>query len=289
MHIITHKGCVSKQELIERLLRDYNIDTTPRTFERDLKNLKDNFGIEISYNRAQRGYLLVEEDYSVHRFLKFAEFSSLTEIYEEGMRDYSSFNKYVIPDDSSAFTGLHNMPRILKAITLSRKLTFRKKNYLNKTSKTYTVTPLRLKEYLKRWYLIAVPEGIEDIRSFGLDRITHLQVTDKKAQIKKSFEKQIEAYDDVVGLNFDETDEVQRVTLSVESNQLKYLKSLPLHKSQVCLDSGDDWETVSYKLKPNYELEMQLLKMGEKVVVIEPKWLREKMKNRINEMMSNYV
>ena len=289
MHLVTNKRGISKVEMIERLFTDYDIYTTARTLERDLKNLKDDFGIEINYSRSIRGYVLEEDEGQISSFLKFAEFSSLAEIYEEGIKDYKSFNKYIIPDDSSDFTGLHNMARIIKGITLSRKLTFIKENYYKETSTPYKVTPLRLKEYLNRWYLIAVPEGQNEIRNFGLDRISDLKLTEETVDASNNFEEQIDMYNDIIGLNYNESEKVEKVVLSADNKQLKYLRSLPLHKSQVCVDGIDGkWGQAIFYIKPNYEFETQVLKMAGMVAITEPKWLRMKMKNHIESMQKLY-
>ncbi len=290
MHLVTSKSGISKTEMIDRLFADFDIDTTPRTLERDLKNLKDDFGIEINYSRSIRGYVLEEDERQISSFLKFAEFSSLAEMYEEGIKDYKSFNKYIIPDDSSDFTGLHNMTRIVKGITLSRKLNFTKENYYKETRKTYTVTPLRLKEYLNRWYLIAVPEGENEIRNFGIDRISDLKLTDTPSDLSQDFEAQIKLYEDIVGLNYNESEKVEKVVLKADNKQLKYLRSLPLHKSQVCVDGiNGKWGEAIFHIKPNYEFETQVLKMAGMVAIKEPKWLREKMKNHIGSMQKLYI
>lgn len=289
MHLVKNKQGISKAEMIEKLFLDFDINTTPRTLERDLKNLKDDFGIEINYSRSIRGYRLEEDESHINHFLKFAEFSSLAEMYEEGIKDYKSFNKYIIPDDSSNFSGLHNMGRIIKGITLSRKISFTKENYYTETTKIYKVSPFKLKEYLNRWYLIAVPEGLNEIRSFGVDRIYGLKLTDESSEQKKEFEKQIKLYDDIIGLNYNESKKVEKVVLKVDNRQLKYLRSLPLHKSQICIDGLDGkWGEAIFYIKPNYEFETQILKMADMVEVLEPVWLRLKIKKVIKKMMKNY-
>ena len=289
MHLVTSVEGISKSSIIERLLADFDIDTTARTLERDLKNLKDDFGIEINYSRSIKGYLLEENEGQVSRFLKFAEFSSIAEMYEEGIKDYKSFNKYVIPDDSANFTGMNNLGRIMQGITLSRKLKFVKENYQKETKKEYIVTPLRLKEYLNRWYLIAVSDGENQIRNFGIDRISGLQLLDEKVASKKAFESQISLYDDIVGLNYNESKNIEKVVLAVENSQLKYLRSLPLHKSQVCIDgeNGSAGKAIFY-VKPNYEFETQILKMADKVEVVEPEWLRAKVKGYLTRALKKY-
>jgi predicted DNA-binding transcriptional regulator YafY len=39
---------------------------------------------------------------------------------------------------------------------------------------------------------------------------------------------------------------------------------------------------------PNFELEEQILKQGDRVTVLEPQWLRENIKKRINDSLLNY-
>ena len=39
---------------------------------------------------------------------------------------------------------------------------------------------------------------------------------------------------------------------------------------------------------PNYELEEQILKHGERVKVIEPQWLREEIKSRLQKAIHYY-
>lgn len=289
MHIVkTYEG-ITKNEILDRLSLDYDLEVGDRTFERDLKNLRDDFGLTIAYSHVKRGYILEEDKAYVSKFVKFAEFSSLAEIYDQGLNDYSTFQKIVIPDDSSHLTGIYNMSRIIRGITLSRKLSFTKENYYHEERKEYIVSPLQLKEYQNRWYLIAVPEGYGELRNFGIDRISNLQLLDKPAEKLKDYTTQITQYDDIVGLNYNGSKEIERIVLKVSNKQIRYLRSLPLHKSQVCVDgTTSDWGKVTYELKPNHEFKIELLKMMKEIEVMEPKWFRAEIAGDIREMNNLY-
>ena len=54
------------------------------------------------------------------------------------------------------------------------------------------------------------------------------------------------------------------------------------------MEGADHWGTVTYKLKPNYEFEMQFLKLGNMVEVTKPEWLRDKVKKHIAEKYHLY-
>jgi len=164
-------------------------------------------------------------------------------------------------------------------------------NYYKESQTEYTVSPLRLKEYLNRWYLIAVPDGLDEIRTFGLDRLANLKVLNTKARKIKNEKQQLKQFMDVIGLNYSESEEVQKVVLKADTRQIKYLRSLPLHHSQLCADGAtlEDWRTVSYELKPNFEFMTQILKLGARVKVIEPTALKERVEQEIGKMNELYT
>jgi len=282
---------ITKKRLLELLLRDYDLDIADRTFERDKNILELDYGILIKYNYHSRGYYIEENEEALNQFFKFTKFAAMAEIYENGIKDYKSFQKWVIPEDSSAFTGVQHFEKIIHAISISHQLSFIKENYYGGTKKEYIVSPLCMKEYANRWYLIAVAEGENYIRNFGIDRLSLLKIKNTKSRKIEDFQKQLKQYDQVVGLNYTESqnEEAEVIVIKAHNNQLKYLRSLPIHKSQICIDGiENDWGKVTYKLKPNYEFEMQILKLGNMVEVVQPKWFREKVKRHISEMHQLY-
>lgn len=65
--------------------------------------------------------------------------------------------------------------------------------------------------------------------------------------------------------------------------------SKPIHHTQEVLEFLQDGNAVlSIKVKPNFELIQQLLSYGDRVTVLEPKELREKIKRRIENNLRNY-
>jgi len=286
--LIKQNPNISKSALIERLEQDYDLVTSERTFERDKKHLELDFGIGIEYDYHSRGYRIEENEEDLSQFFKLAEFAAMAEVYESGMKDYKSFQKWVIPEDSSAFSGVHHFKKLILAISTNSQVSFTKENYYANTKKEYTVSPFCIKEYANRWYLIAVAEGESEIKNFGIDRLSQLEIKNTKSRKFEDFEKQLKQYEHIVGLDFSEPRN-EEIVLKVHNKQIKYLRSLPIHKSQICLDGiDDDWGKVSYQLKPNYEFEMQILKMGNMVEVLKPKWFRAQIKTHIFEMHQLY-
>lgn len=85
--------------------------------------------------------------------------------------------------------------------------------------------------FKQRWYLIAYTLDKEGLRTYALDRIQDLHVSNQKFKIPKGFDVEemfATAYSIVIG----QEEKVERVEINVYNNQADYFRSLPLHPSQ---------------------------------------------------------
>ena len=281
----------SKAKILQRLVEDYDIHRASRTIERDFKSLTEEFGIKVTYNRAEKGYEIdTESQHRVQSLLKFVEIIHVGEIFKQGLDDFDELRDIIDIADSSKFKGIHNLKDILLAIKKKQKITFVHENYYKGTEIAYKITPLRIKEYLNRWYVIGVPEGYDEIRTFGIDRIGHLQTGEISKVKRAAFEKQLDQFMNIIGLTYGNVDnKPEKVVLKVDHKQLKYLNSLPLHFTQVIeYNEKKSYALVTYKIIPNYEFMIEVLKMNDMVEVIEPAWLREEVKNMLKASLANY-
>ncbi|OMP32266.1 hypothetical protein BKM32_04230 [Mangrovimonas sp. DI 80] len=278
----------TKEELLQ-FLEEKDCQVSERTFERDLSKIRTDFGLEISYQKGTNSYYIDHEN-SMHvaSFFRFIEFVTLADVFTDGLKDSRDIFGYVHFDDSNQLKGLDNLVVILRGIKEGRQLSFTHYNYYNDTHKAYTITPLIIKEYLNRWYVIGVPEGMDEIRSFGIDRMEQTKLTGLSKIKTKDFEDQLAQFDNIIGLNYSRKNQ-EEIVLKVNNNHLKYLESLPLHSSQqVVPDTEEGFSRVSYHLIPNYELDIQIFKMSLEVEVVAPQWYREHIKNAIEQIYKKY-
>jgi len=291
LYMLKRKQFTTKQELIDKLLRDHDLNVTERTLERDLKALKENYSLDISYSHQHRGYELAEDERLLSRFFKFAELSSLAKIYEEGLKNYAQFEKWIIPDDSSKLRGVQHINTIVKAMNTGVKLKFKKENFHSGEIKEYIVTPLRLKEYLNRWYLIAIKDGDIIFKNYGIERISALEIIRELGINTKKFEQGLKRYKDIVGINYSEDyfPGPLKIVCNTYNFQHKYLETLPLHHSQHVICAPDNSQAqVTFYLQPNHEFIMQLLQMNENIEVVEPELLRSVIKNKLMASLNRY-
>ena len=278
----------SKKQLLNFLLeKDFNVST--RTLERDIERIRADFGLEISYNKENNGYYIDnEKSVKVESFFKFLEIVTLADIFMESLKDGNKMLDYVSFDDSKYFRGIENLKDVLIAINQNQKIKFIHENFEKNTFKEYEITPFLLKEYENRWYVIGVPEGKKEIRTFGIDRITKLSISKLSHLKKKTFVKQLSNFENVVGINYN-TAKPEKISILVDSIHIKYMESLPLHHSQMILPKNKEGKhQVDFFLVPNYEFMTQILKIGDEVEVISPVKFRNEIRNILKQALKKY-
>jgi predicted DNA-binding transcriptional regulator YafY len=278
----------SKKRLLQ-FLEEKDISISARTLERYIEVVRTDFGLEIVYSKTNNGYYIdKDKSLKVVSFFKFLEIAAIADVFKDSLKESKKIFEYVSFDDSKSFKGIENLKPILIALTQNRKLVFKHENFHNNTFKDYEITPFLLKEYINRWYVVGVPEGMEEIRTFGVDRLLELQLGKLTKLKKKIFQKQLESFEHIVGLHFNEG-EPQNIRLLVDETHTKYMRSLPLHPSQVIHTPDKSGRCfVDFHLISNYEFETQILKIGDEVEVIYPENLRTKIINLLKNMLNKY-
>jgi predicted DNA-binding transcriptional regulator YafY len=278
----------SKQKILD-FLSDKDFNLSGRTLDRDFDHIRADFGLEIAYSKQYNGYYIdADKSVKVASFFKFLELVSLAGIFSESLKDSRKILDYVSFDDSKSFKGIDHLKAILIAISSKRKLHFTHENFENKTFKPYVITPFLLKEYENRWFVIGVPEGLQDIRTFGVDRLSKVSLGTSATLTKKAFEKKLANFNYTVGVNF-EDGQPKHIRILVNKLHLKYMRSLPLHASQVIHPQDENGTyPVDFYLIPNYEFMTQILKMGSDVEVLEPESFKNTVKAELEKTLKRY-
>ncbi|MCF1190111.1 WYL domain-containing protein [Mangrovimonas sp. AS39] len=285
---IKDKEAASKEQILT-FLESNDFKTSERTLSRDLSKIRTDLGLEIHHVKQSDTYQIDnDKSIKVDSFLKFIEFITLADIFADGLKESRDILDYVSFNDMNRLKGLENLEIILRAIKEERKLSFTHYNYYKNTHTDYIITPLIIKEYLNRWYVVGVPDGLSEIRSFGIDRLKETQLDGLAHFHRKQYQDQLDQFNHIIGLNFSGKQK-ELIVLKVNNNHLKYLKSLPLHPSQKLTPSKEEgFSNVMYHVIPNYELDIQILKMSLEVEVLKPIWYREHIKSQIETIFKKY-
>ena len=284
LNFLKYKAYPSKKEIIDHLA-EKEIYLTERSFERDLKTIRELFFIDVEYNRFKNGYYINTESFSdFSEWVQVFELVNNYQVLNETLIQLTSNCEYIDFDRSTLKFNPEFLKLILKAIINKQYIQFEYTNYQTNAVKSVVLQSVLLKEFQNRWYVC----GCEDngvFKSYGIDRITNLVLINEF--FSPTIKNPKELFDQIIGLTLEEYS-LEQVILSFHPLQGKYIKSQPLHSSQQILIEDEIEIRIAIRVIPNYELEEQILKHGERVKVIEPQWLREEIKSRLQKAIHYY-
>jgi predicted DNA-binding transcriptional regulator YafY len=167
------------------------------------------------------------------------------------------------------------------------------------TDRSVVVYPYLLKEYNRRWYLIAAAEDTGKILSFALDRMD--KFVPLPARRYKEYDGDLnECFEDIIGVTLIEGSPLQTIVFWVSNRSKDYVATKPLHESQrhykrdrekelrqqyPMLDGGAFF---SINCIENYELIRELSSFGKDLLVLSPADIQKKVCDRVTSHFQAY-
>lgn len=276
------------RETLLQYLKNYDCEISLRTFQRDIADIRSNFDIEIIYDTERNGYYIDQESIvDLSKLLYFISLADSSDIILDSIRNKQDTLKYVSVSPNTEAKGVEHIGILLQAIRNTIEIQFEHYNYSTKETKRITAEPYLLKEFGGRWYAFAYLRKKEYFRTFGLDRISNIVLSDKQFRREQKLEDTAHKFDNVYGLIYEPEQNknapIEEVRLKFAELTLNHISALPLHHSQK-IDNG----IVVLKLIVNPEIENKILSYGEKVEVLSPQHLGEKIKLRLTATLKRY-
>lgn len=184
--------------------------------------------------------------------------------------------------------GKHFIPVLYKAIENERVLKVVYKDF--KSEKPYSIIfhPYYIKQYNTRWFVYGLNEETQiNTWNLALDRIVSIEETNLTYQFTE-IDWEEDYFYDIIGVSRPIDKEVEEIEIQFEEKIAPYILTKPLHPSQKKLFTSNGSLIIKIKVIPNYELERLILSYGERAQVIKPKWLREKIQNKIIKANCEY-
>ena len=291
IYILLNKEKISSKELAKKF------EVSVRTIYRDIEVISGagipicmtqgrNGGISLLQNFTLNKQVLTENEkkdmlmaiQSLNSFNKESAksiFSKLSSLFGENQRDY-------IKIDYSGWENTIEQQFELskKAILLNKRLSF---NYIStKGEKTYReAEPYVLWFKSKAWYLKCFCLEKNEIRLFRLSRITNIRILNENINLAK--------FDETVLI--EEKKQVQhekiKIKLKIDSSQEYRVKDDFLEKD-ISYD-GDKNLIVTLNFPENEWLYGYILSYGSFATVIEPEYIVENIKKRLQKNLNNYL
>jgi len=258
------------------------IGFSKRTLQRDIKEIRNVFGIDIEYSKSQKGYFISQNENENMNFQRM-------------MEAFDMFNSLNLAQDLTPFIhlekrrpqGTENLYGLLHAIKNRLQIKFTYQKFWEEELSQRLVEPYALKEFKNRWYIMAKDTKDNNIKSFALDRLTNLEITNQTYQYPENYSIE-QSYRYCFGIISPNDEEPQDIILSFDPFQGKYIKTLPLHDTQQVLVDNDVEMKIKLKLCLTHDLVMELLSFGDNMKVIEPKSLADQIKQAHEKAYRQY-
>src|SRR5690606_35923938 len=258
------------------------IGFSKRTLQRDIKEIRNVFGIDIEYSKSQKGYFISQNENENMNFQRM-------------MEAFDMFNSLNLAQDLTPFIhlekrrpqGTENLYGLLHAIKNRLQIKFTYQKFWEEELTQRLVEPYALKEFKNRWYIMAKDSKDNNIKSFALDRLTNLEITNLNYQYPDNYSIE-QSYLYCFGIISPNDEEPQDIILSFDPFQGKYIKTLPLHDTQQVLVDNDVEMKIKLKLCLTHDLLMELLSFGDNMKVIEPKSLADQIKQAHEKAYRQY-
>ena len=306
-------------EELKEAMKETLGEVAERTIKADLKEMREGQALQfyapIKFSKERNGYYYEETNYTIGKFIKLGineldslEFvGNILSVYKETdlfkhfegaiekikndfkfvISDKSNNQTIIFPDAPSKVEGLQNIPILINFIRKAKaiELTYEK---FNSESKVHIISPLFLKEFDKRWYLISYCHLKKDIITFGLDRIKSIAESREKYNFFPPKEK-LDMFNHIIGITTPPVDnEIKKIKLQINKDYIGYLKNKKNHHSQRISELPDGNFIVEYDLVINQELYNWIIGLGANCKVLEPEVLVEKVKSIFTQSLNQY-
>lgn len=233
------------------------------------------FSITNSPLDKNDGEKLKEALLILKQFENFPQFRELEEIIlkleskaitnKKQLRPFIQFEKNELAEGNRLVRGLYDI--LLKNMAIDIHY-----QPFGKQEMVITIHPYLLKEYSNRWFLIGKNHQSGYIDTYGLDRIIRYEISNEPFIDDVNFYPE-EHFKDVIGVSIPRNKDPEKIVLSFSGIQGNYIKTKPLHKSQIILKDTKKELQIEITVIPNYELRKLIWSFGDAVSIISPEIL----------------
>jgi len=276
---------LSLGEIQSRWERRWGTEYTRRTFNNHRAAVEEVFGIEIDCNRSTNRYYVAFGDdlreNGVSWLINSFTVNNMLSLGQGGLAGRISVED--IP------SGQRWLTELMEAMTEGDCVEISYRKYTSEEAEDLHLRPYALKEFEKRWYLVAWSEERGALRVYGLDRVISLRRYGRKFKMPGNFDVD-ELFATAFGIYIPEGQKAVRVELRATPVEARYLRDLPLHPSQEELPPGDGPMPCRFSLflVPNTSLILELCRHGARLEVVSPESLRAAVAEELSRAAALY-
>ena len=275
---------LSLEEIIDKWEIRFDSDYSRRTFNNHRAAVEEVFGIVIGCNRSTNRYFiksgedLTDESAESAWLINSFTVNNMLRLSKEKLQGRVSVED--IPSGHMFLT------EVMEAMTENLEIVMEYHKYTSAESESLTIWPYAVKEFAKRWYIIAYCKEREGLRVYGLDRVKRMEVTGRQFRMKSGFD-----VDELFATSFGiylPGGKGQTITFRCSEREAKFLRDLPLHSSQEEVRTDGDNVIFSIFVCPDKNLIMEICKHGSRIEILSPAEVRDAVKEELVKALAQY-
>ncbi len=283
-------------EILSHLKKEHPAcrELSMRQLQRDLNELVSLFGgvVKMAEAGRKRLYQIAENQEGDERTDILSSLLSriyTSQLFEMALSKPADLQQHLSLEDTAPLKNIEMLPNLLEAIITRTVVSFNYHNWLKGTEREHTLHPYMLKEHKNRWYLLGYKPGKESYTMFGVDRIKPESLTILKEQFERNPDFNPAKFSEGrFGITWLTPADPEEIRLRFSTQMGRYIKSLPLHPSQMVLADNDEGTTIALKVTINDELIAEILKYGADVQVLLPQHLAQQIRKKLRKALKAY-
>lgn len=223
------------------------------------------------------------------QFRGMPQFEWVNEMLPKLTQGYNSKSNIIIDFDNNQYLkGIEYLGDLYSAIHYQKVLSIGYQPFENDSPFEIIIHPYFLKQYNNRWFLFGYnPEKEKYDWNLAIDRIVSIKELVGEYH-ENTIINWVEYFEDIIGVTKPIGAEIDNIVLRFNGKTGKYVESKPLHGSQKSKWLDGETLEVSLELIINYELERLILSYADSVKIVQPKSLKELIKDRLKEALKLY-
>ena len=283
IELLSYSNGLSKNEIdscwANSVINDDGETTIPRrTFIRMKESISKLFDIQIGYDRKEDRYYIEDDISGCNKNTQFLLSAFAVNQMVSENRDLAD---RILLEDTPAGSNIF-LPEITTAMRENRRLSITYQNYEMQTAREFEIEPYALRYFGRRWYVLAHTGFHNSLRLYALDRMKDVKISDKLFKLPEDFsaEDYFSRYFGVIVTDA----KAENIQLKTSDTRAKYLRSLPLHRSQKEIASN----LFELHLVPTDDFINAVRAMETEVEIVSPNWLRNRLLQDAKDLVKKY-
>ena len=269
------------EQILRRWEDRWDTPYSRRTFNNHRTAILEVFGIEIRCDRSTNRYHIpageeVEDsDAAAAWLINTFTVNNLLTLGRERLSGRVSVED--VP------SGQRWLTLLMEAMTESRTVRILYRKYTSEEAESLHVRPYAVKEFHRRWYLVGWCAERQAERVYGLDRILDMVPTEESFRMPDAYDVD-EVFAESLGIYLPEGRKAENIVFRTTEREARYVRDLPLHRSQQEVEPG----MFRLRLIVTDDLVMEFCRLGERVEVLEPASLRDRIAEELSRASRRY-